>query len=352
MSSELFKLPAVTVALVAGACAWGAGAQPEPVRLSTTAMDSTFGAGGKRVFDLFGGLDVTFSLAVQPDLKVLLGGWADGGSVRYGTITRLNPDSSTDLGFAARGVLANREIDNFMSLKPLPDGSIVAAGTTPRGPEWGIAVMHLDRDGQIDWKFGDGSGNGYTYFDLRPGMDYPLEIVSQPDGKIVIAGVAGFGGSVDQGDFGLIRLNANGRPDTTFGAARTGRITTDFQTRPAGSDGARALALRPDGLGGGSGRGLDVGDVIVRRRFGADRTALVRNGGGSCRRFARDQEQEQKEGGGRQLGGDLEHGENRTPAVVLRGTGILHRRFFGTPVIPAGCKAVRRGGPGVVDACY
>jgi uncharacterized delta-60 repeat protein len=48
---------------------------------------------------------------------------------------------------------------------------------------------------------------------------------------------------VADGDFALVRYNADGSPDASFGGG-DGIVTTDLGTR---SDGIRALALQPDG---------------------------------------------------------------------------------------------------------
>lgn len=57
----------------------------------------------------------------------------------------------------------------------------------------------------------------------------------QPDGKIVIAGG-------DGGDFALLRLNANGSFDNSFGSG--GKVTTPIGTQ---RDEAHAVALQSDG---------------------------------------------------------------------------------------------------------
>ena len=60
----------------------------------------------------------------------------------------------------------------------------------------------------------------------------------QPDGKILVAGLTGFG----NGDFDVARYNSNGSLDSTFGS--DGKVTTDFG---GGWDGCYSLALLSDG---------------------------------------------------------------------------------------------------------
>ena len=91
-------------------------------------------------------------------------------------------------------------------------------------------------DGDLDSTFGVG---GKVLTDFGNTFDIAEDVVVQPDGKFVVAGVhfpsAG-------ADFALARYNADGTLDTTFGTG--GRVTTDFN---GGADWARAMALQPDG---------------------------------------------------------------------------------------------------------
>jgi uncharacterized delta-60 repeat protein len=84
----------------------------------------------------------------------------------------------------------------------------------------------------------------------------PTSAVLQPDGKLVVAGTYGLKdpyvstpSNFSDRDFGLLRLNVNGTPDTSFGT--NGALTLDFRK---GEDDASSVALQPDGkiLVGGS----------------------------------------------------------------------------------------------------
>ena len=58
--------------------------------------------------------------------------------------------------------------------------------------------------------------------------------VLQPDGKIIAAGSTGASGQYS--DFGVVRLTAGGRIDSTFG--RSGKVTTDFRLQDDATDAA------------------------------------------------------------------------------------------------------------------
>ncbi|HEY3128954.1 MAG TPA: hypothetical protein VGL91_05810, partial [Acidobacteriota bacterium] len=92
-------------------------------------------------------------------------------------------------------------------------------------------------DGTLDTTFGT-SGKVTTDFSVT---DEATAIAIQLDGKIVAAGFAAPGSSMD---FALARYNTNGRLDTTFGIAGTGKVTTDFSGR---EDEAFAIAIQSDG---------------------------------------------------------------------------------------------------------
>jgi len=112
-----------------------------------------------------------------------------------------------------------------------PDGRIVVAGL----PEiQGIPMARYETDGTLDPSFGSG-GTVIANVTAFEGV----QVVLQPDGKLVIATVGqGTGGD----DFLLIRFRPDGTLDPTFGSG--GIVTTDFQ---GGVDGARGLVLQPDG---------------------------------------------------------------------------------------------------------
>ena len=108
--------------------------------------------------------------------------------------------------------------------------------------------------GHLDTTFG-ADGRVTTNFPGRPGSAYPMAL--QADGKIVVAGTAGFS------RFGLARYNTDGSLDTSFGG--NGKITTNF-TR--GDDIAYGVVVQADGkiVAGGTG----AYERIALARYNAD----------------------------------------------------------------------------------
>jgi uncharacterized delta-60 repeat protein len=127
------------------------------------------------------------------------------------------------------------------------DGAVLVAGSSAFVTGTDFSVVRYGRDGGLDATFGNG-GKVTTAVASGNGSDEAYAVAVQPDGKILVAGNANMGsGGLD---FALVRYNADGTLDTTFGNG--GKVTTAIG---AGTDRAYAILLQPDGrivLGGDS----------------------------------------------------------------------------------------------------
>jgi uncharacterized delta-60 repeat protein len=125
-----------------------------------------------------------FTLALQPDGKILAGG-VDGSQM---VVYRLLPNGTLDDSFG--GGDGRSGAGGFSSASDLlvqPDGKIIAVGSAdiPSGEAFGIA--RLQPNGILDTSFGNG---GKTTIDFGPPNPYqPASgVVQQPDGKLIVAG--------------------------------------------------------------------------------------------------------------------------------------------------------------------
>ncbi|HEY8172810.1 MAG TPA: hypothetical protein VIH21_06965 [Dehalococcoidia bacterium] len=121
-----------------------------------------------------------------------------------------------------------------------PDGNIVLAGKAHNPGVNGsmdFAALRFHSNGTLDTSFGWG---GVVLVDFLGAWDEALSVALQPDGKLVFAGLAGRPNG--NADVGLVRLNANGSRDTTFGW--NGLVMTDFFGL---KDQALGVAVLPDG---------------------------------------------------------------------------------------------------------
>jgi len=101
-----------------------------------------------------------------------------------------------------------------------------------------FALARYRKNGALDSGFGS-AGRVTTDFGLQSSAAHAVAI--QPDGRIVVAGVAG-GGSTGA-DIALARYDAGGALDPSFGSG--GRVLTDLG---GGSfEAAFAMVLQPDG---------------------------------------------------------------------------------------------------------
>jgi uncharacterized delta-60 repeat protein len=205
------------------------------------ALDPGFGDGGKATVGLTG---EGRAVALQPDGKIVLAG---GSGSSFGLV-RYNADGSLDAGFGDGGrvttALTSSREDEAYDVAVQADGRIVVAGSTMDSvfDELGdLGLVRHNADGSLDTSFGAG---GTVILDFDGGYDSANAVVVQPDGKIVVAGSAQKGDpstSFDS-DFALVRLDADGSLDTSFGVG--GKVTTH---NDSWWDFAHAVALQPDG---------------------------------------------------------------------------------------------------------
>ncbi len=216
-------------------------------------LDTTFGAGGKVVTPIGASNDQANALALQADGKMVVAGYSAsgfGGSPGLNwdfALARYNTNGTLDTAFGTGGKvvtaisgcnLASCGDDVAHAVAIQSDGKIVAAGyytdvATPL--VWHIALVRYNTNGTLDTAFGSG---GKVTTAVRD-EDIAHAVAIQPDGKIVVAGESASLG--DYSDFALVRYNANGTLDTTFGTG--GKVTT----ANAGQDIAFALKLQQVG---------------------------------------------------------------------------------------------------------
>jgi uncharacterized delta-60 repeat protein len=101
-----------------------------------------------------------------------------------------------------------------------PDGAFLVAVQVIPG-EMGLARFTVN--GVLDTTF----GNAGTVTIHIPGSDSPGVLLLQPNGQIVLAGVAGSGRKTVPNQTVLLRFNSDGTPDSTFGS--NGTVSTPGQ---------------------------------------------------------------------------------------------------------------------------
>jgi uncharacterized delta-60 repeat protein len=193
---------------------------------ATGKLDTTFGTGGIAGVD-FGGDDFGEALARQADGRILVAGRSTAAGA---VIARLRATGTLDPDFDGDGRVTLPGGGSASAVLVQPDRKIVVAGTT--SAQQMMIVTRLKPDGSPDPTF---DGDGTTTIDFGSLADIAGGAALQPDGKIV---VAGYSQSLEE--VTVARLNANGSPDATFGAA--GKVTVDFGAATFGN----AVALAPN----------------------------------------------------------------------------------------------------------
>jgi uncharacterized delta-60 repeat protein len=186
-------------------------------------LDASFGSGGKVTTDI-AGHNASYSVTLQPDGKILAAGHTQSGGNDF-ALVRYNADGSLDTSFDGDGRVTTdfgSTNDVGQSVAIQPDGKISVAGNSFNGTNWDFAVARYNADGSLDTTF-DADGRVTTDFGL--GDDFGSSITTQMDGKILVAG-SSFNGT--NTDFALVRYNADGSLDTTFGT--DGKVRTQLGT--------------------------------------------------------------------------------------------------------------------------
>jgi uncharacterized delta-60 repeat protein len=214
---------------------------------SDGSLDTTFGGDGKITTDFTRHEDLAHGVAIQADAKIVAVGTraADRSDSRF-ALARYNPDGSLDATFGGDGRvttnLTRRGDLIFWGVAIQPNGRIVVAGVAGScfpSCNSRFALVRYNPDGSLDATFG---GDGKITTDLTRRPDPAYDVTLQGDGKIVVAGDAGeFVGS-NPGTFALARYHSNGTLDGTFSG--DGKVRTDLSPF---DDGPSRVEIQTDG---------------------------------------------------------------------------------------------------------
>jgi uncharacterized delta-60 repeat protein len=163
------------------------------------AADSTFGGDGIRGYSAGYPTDVRVDAAG----RILVSVGLSGGRCIFGSsvVARLTPDGSWDTSFSGDGKTP-RECIYQQALAIQGDGRIVIVGSVFAGGgsgEFLPVVGRLNIDGSLDTTFGDG---GFVTAVIVDGYwMYAMDVILQPDGKIVLLADSPYGDTYELGRF-------------------------------------------------------------------------------------------------------------------------------------------------------
>src|SRR5262252_1042595 len=168
-------------------------------------LDNSFGSAGI-VTTNFGTFDVAYSVQIQLDGKLVVGGEADS---QYG-VARYNPDGTLDQTFAVGGKTINTSFGSgqINALALLPNGRVVVAGGSDVLGLVSFGLGMYRANGSVYKKFGD-HGSVITGFGICPNLVFSTDsagsVAIQPDGRIVAAGQTFLHCGPDLSNFAIAR---------------------------------------------------------------------------------------------------------------------------------------------------
>lgn len=127
------------------------------------------------------------------------------------------------------------------------NGKIVAVGNSNNGTNDDFAVVRYNADGTLDNTFGTG---GKVTTPVQAGADVAQAVLIQPDGKILVGGQSV--STTTTYDWAIVRYDTNGVLDNTFGTG--GKVITPISST---QDYMYAMLLQPSGKIVGVGYGND-----------------------------------------------------------------------------------------------
>jgi uncharacterized delta-60 repeat protein len=185
-------------------------------------LDATFGNGGIVVNDFGQGLEsYAMDVIIQPNGRIIIA----GESAYAFLVARYNSNGTLDTTFGNGGFteinFGNLSWDHGRDAVLQADGKIIVVGIAEiNSPYDSFAVARFNPDGSLDQTFGN--GGKFVMIDVGDLEGAAL----QSDGKLIALGD-------DSESFQLLRFNVNGSLDSTFGSG--GIVTTMFGGSAAAS---------------------------------------------------------------------------------------------------------------------
>jgi uncharacterized delta-60 repeat protein len=205
--------------------------------------DSSFGQMGEVAIPVPSDFGYSGGMVLLPDGKMVVAWQSTPDVITTLALTRLLPDGSLDNSFGSQGtVLTNLDLGidgTLYKMAVTADQKIIAVGGIANDTEYSAFVARFKDNGELDATFGD---NGLVLIDEGDQDDEFNAVYILPDGKILAGGLTLDSANPGFYDMLLVKLEADGQFDTSFGNA--GIVTSDFK---AGLEGIISLAVQSDG---------------------------------------------------------------------------------------------------------
>ena len=223
-------------------------------------LDTNFGTNGIVTQTVGSGGSYASAIAIQSDGTIVIGGVSKFTTNAF-AILRLKGTDGSLLSTAHTNI--GTIDDGIAALALLSNDTIVAAGYSESPTQYAFAVARYKSDGSgLDTSFNSaGTLPGTVTTDVGSN-DAATSVALDTSGRIVAAGYSDNGSIFE---FALVRYNANGSLDTSFGTG--GKVTTAVGTTRSM---ASAIVLQGDGkivAGGFSRNGAGTQDYYTLVRY-------------------------------------------------------------------------------------
>jgi uncharacterized delta-60 repeat protein len=248
-------------AAVATSLAWAV-LVPALAQATEGDLDTSFGSGGKLTTPIGTGMNEARSVSLDPQGRIVVAGYALIAASYDFALARYNPNGVLDTSFNGTGEVTTPigAADQVNAVAIDSQGRIVAAGVSNNGSNDDFAVTRYTPNGAPDTNF---NTSGKVTTPIGSGADAANAVAIDSQDRVVAAG-SSFNGAND--DFAVARYNENGTPDSSFNG--TGNVTT-----PIGSSADRGAAVAIDSQGrivvaGSSNNGANNDFALVRYNAG------------------------------------------------------------------------------------
>ena len=217
MLDRMRALAAMTAAIFIAVCA--------PAHAGAGDLDPSFAQDGK-VALLSAGSFVARGLAAAPDGRIVVGGYscvpgASGNGTCQGDgdssfrLARFTPDGGLDAEWGDKGLVTTpvgTGRSQIFDVLVQPDGRVLAAGVARDGGRDSFTLARYDDRGALDRSFG---AEGVVFTPVGTGFSAIADVAFGPGGTIIAVGQARDG--ADRPRMAVARFAADGSLDPTFG---------------------------------------------------------------------------------------------------------------------------------------
>lgn len=194
--------------------------------------------------------DYANAMVIQPDGKIVIGGFSNDGLNADFLLIRYHADGTPDNSFSSDGIVSSNLFGSFYEygngLTIQADGKLLLCGNT-NNSNYDFVTLRYTTAGSLDSTF-DNDGVVVTDFGTLTDMGHAVAVAVTSNGRVVVAGYRNVGTPLK---FVVVKYKSNGSADSTFDS--DGIVTTDFGT--SGDDAGQAIAIQTDGkilVAGGS----------------------------------------------------------------------------------------------------